>query len=579
MNAGRRTVRSQKKFAKDFYEVQRRQWQKSLFLLLILFVFYFFLVGFVAFVFLASIGLFIPGFSLFTGKTWNDFFLINLILSIGIAAFHFYDARFHGARFIRKRLQAESPDKEDIYHKRFSNTVDEMRLAAGLPRVTPYIISAFAVNSMALMEADKTPSIIVTEGLLAEFTRDELQAVVANELSHIIRGDTFYITLVCSLANFFERLREMAEPQERPQGQVGEVQDSGGGNPLVYAATSLSYVLMHLLSTLISRQRELLADAAAVELNRNPAALAQAIYKAHVSNSFIGDFSLSYSPLFLVPPGSKDISNGLLDRIFNSHPPLMKRIRQLAEMIPASPKKIIDEVLEMRKKREKARFVLHSKEEQASGGEKPPASLSDTQPEEGAVWAVRSPKGKWLGPYTLEQILSLRFFTLGIRTKNIQEDIEAAAGEFPQIRTGLHNLYHKKPVNPKRYNKCPRCRTPLRDTFYEGVALKICPSCQGKLVGSAVMSRIIARKEVAFSQRLLQKAADFRKDFLENPAGIRKIKREKSQDIYCPICGLKMQPRPFTYQYIIPVDKCFLCHKTWFDTDELEILQILIEER
>ncbi|MBW1711400.1 MAG: zf-TFIIB domain-containing protein, partial [Deltaproteobacteria bacterium] len=59
---------------------------------------------------------------------------------------------------------------------------------------------------------------------------------------------------------------------------------------------------------------------------------------------------------------------------------------------------------------------------------------------------------------------------------------------------------------------------------------------------------------------------------------IRKISREKTPDIYCPICGLKMQPRPFTYQYIIPVDKCFLCHKTWFDTDELEILQILIEK-
>jgi Zn-dependent protease with chaperone function/Zn-finger nucleic acid-binding protein len=569
---------SQKKFAKDFYEVQRQQWQKSLFLLLILFVFYFFLVGFVSFIFIVSIGLFIPGFSLFTGNTWSDFFLINIILSIGIAAFHFYDARFHGAQFIRKRLQAAVPDTDDVYHKRFVNTVDEMRIAAGLPRVTPYIISAFAINSMALMEADKSPSIIITEGLLAEFTRDELQAVIAQELAHIIRGDTFYITLVCSLANFFERLREMAEPQEKPQDQTGDVQDSGGGNPLVYAASSISSILMHLLSTLISRQRELLADAAAVELNRNPAALAQAVYKAHVSNSFIGDFSLSYSPLFLVPPGSKEISNGLLDRIFNSHLPLMKRIRQLADMVPTSPKKIIDDVLEIRKSREKARFVLYSREETATEGQ-PSASLGDIQPEEEAVWSVRSPKGKWLGPYTLEKLLSLRFFTLRIWTKNIQEGIEAAAGEFPQIRTGLHNLYHKKPVNPKRYNKCPRCRTPLRDTFYEGVALKICPSCQGKLVDSAVIDRIIARKEVAFSQRLLQKAADFRKNFLENPAGMRKINMEKPQDIYCPLCGLKMQPRPFTYHYVVPINKCFLCHKTWFDTDELEILQILIEER
>jgi Zn-dependent protease with chaperone function len=118
-----------------------------------------------------------PGISLFAGNSLQYFFLINLILSIVVAAFQFYDARFHGAKFIRKRLQAAVPDTNDRYHKKFINTIDEMRIAAGLPRVTPYIIPAFAINSMALIEADKNPSIVVTEGLLAEFTRDELQAV------------------------------------------------------------------------------------------------------------------------------------------------------------------------------------------------------------------------------------------------------------------------------------------------------------------------------------------------------------------------------------------------------------------
>ncbi len=571
-------MNAKKKFTKDFYEIQRKQWQKSLFLILILVVFYFFLVGLIFFVFIISIGLFIPGITLFSGDGWKDFFLINLILSLSVAAFHFYDARLHGAQFIRKRLQAFVPDKEDRYHKQFINTVEEMRLAAGLPKVTSYVISAFAINSMALMEADKSPSIIVTEGLLAEFTRDEIQAVIAHELAHIIRGDAFYITLVCSLANFFERLREMTEPQNSSQSEIGEIKDSRGGNPLLYMAASLSSILMHLLSTLISRQRELLADAAAVELNRNPAALARAIYKAHVSNSFIGDFNASYTPLFMVPLRSKDISDGLLSRIFNSHPPLMKRIRQLAEMIPTSPAKIIDSVLEIRKRREQARLILYSRDETSLGGQKTQVFLDNLQLEEDCIWAVRDPKGKWLGPYSLEKILSLPFFTLKIWIKNTQEGIEALAGEFPQIRTGLKNLYQKKPVNPKRYNKCPRCRTPLRETFYEGVALKICPFCQGKLVDSSKMDRIIARMEVSFSDYLAKKAADFRENFLQNPARIRKLNREKSQDIYCPMCGSKMLPRPFTYQYIIPINKCFRCQKIWFDTDELEILQLLIEK-
>jgi len=572
-------MNSKKKFARDFYEIQRKQWQKSLLLFLILFIFYFFLVGFVSFIFIISLGLFIPGISLFAGNSLPSFFLINLILSIVVAAFHFYDARFHGAKFIRKRLQAAVPDTNDRYHKQFINTIDEMRIAAGLPRISPYIIPVFAINSMALIEADKTPTIIVTEGLLAEFTRDELQAVIAHELAHIIRGDTFYITLVCSLANFFERLREMAEPQDRPMGQIGKAQGTGGGNPLVYLAASISSLLMHLLSTLISRQRELLADATAVELNRNPAALARAIYKAHVKNSFIGDFNLSYSPLFIVPPESKGISDRLFSRIFNSHPPLMKRVRQLAEMVPTSPARIIDAVLEIRKMRKQARSILHSKEETSTGVQKPPALWDNIQSGEEGIWSVRSPKGKWIGPFSLEKILSLQFFTPRIWTKNIQEGIEAAAGEFPQIRTGLRNLYHKKPVNPDRYNKCPRCQTMLKDTFYEGVALKICPSCKGQLVDSSVIDRIIARREVAFSDHLVKKAADFKENFLQNPVRTRKLNMEKSQAIFCPICGSKMLSRPFTYQYIIPVDKCFSCNKTWFDPDELEILQLLIERR
>ena len=184
-------------------------------------------------------------------------------------------------------MLAHLPESGDRYHKRFINTLDEIRIASGLPKVKAFIIPAFAINSMALIEADKTPCILVTEGLLAEFTRDELQAVIAHELAHITRGDTFYITLICSLANVFERLRQAVEPEKPSQGHPGRTQDTGGGIPLLYFAATISALIMHLLSTLISRQREILADAAAVEISRNPAALAKAIYKAHIKNSFM----------------------------------------------------------------------------------------------------------------------------------------------------------------------------------------------------------------------------------------------------------------------------------------------------
>lgn len=563
-------------FARDFYAVQRTQWQKSLLLFLLLIIFYFFLLGFVTFVFIISLGFIFSGRYLLAGKGLETFLLINLGATIAIAAFHFYDARKHGAAFIRKRLQAGPPDTADRYHKQFQNTIDEIRIAAGLPLVKPYIIPAFAINSMALIEADKSPSIIVTEGMLAEYTRDELQAVIAHELAHIIRGDTFYITLVCSLANIFEKLRQAAEPDEEFSGQPGKSQDAGGGNPLLYAAATISAGIMHLLSTLISRQREILADAAAVELNRNPAALARAIYKAQVKNSFVGDFNLTYSPLFIVPPESKGDSEGFFSRIFNSHPPLMKRIRVLADMVPTTPAKIIEAVWEIHKNREDARDILSSPDE--TSNEPVPNTQGPDLLEQG-IWTARDPKGAWQGPFNLEEILSLRFFTPGILLKNLQEGITATAKEFPEVKAGLRSQYQKKPIDPAKQNKCPRCRISLQDTFYEGVAIKICSQCQGKLIDTAVIERIIARKEVAFSEHLTKKAQEFRETYMWNPVKLKKINWRNSPQIFCPHCGTKMLPRPYTYQYIIPVDKCLSCYKTWFDADELEILQILIESR
>jgi Zn-dependent protease with chaperone function/Zn-finger nucleic acid-binding protein len=569
-----------KNLARNFYEVQRKQWQKSLFLFLILVAFYFVAVGFVVFIVLAGLGLFLPSDSFPLINNTQTFIWISLGLALLIAVYHFYDARRFGADFIRKRLQAHPPEPEDRYHLQFANAVEEMRIASGLPKVNAFVIPAFAINSMALIESDNSPSIIVTEGLLADFTRDELAAVIAHELAHIVRGDTFYVMLVCSLANFFERLRQAAEPEEQaPVIQTHPGTDYRGGQFLVFLAASLSGFFMHLFSTLISREREILADAAAVEFSRNPAALARAIYKAHVKNSFVGDFNLTYSPLFIVPPESKGESDSLLSRIFNSHPPLMKRVKLLAAMVPATPATIIQEVLEIQSQRERARITLaaHSESDPQSPGIS--ESPVDTDSGEGKIWSVCDSKGKWLGPFNLEEVLTLQFFTPKLRTRNLQEDVTAQAHEFPQIRTGLRKLYSQKPLNPSRHNRCPRCRTSLQDTFYEGVAIKACTECGGKLIDAGVMDRIITRKEVAFSDELQKKAQEFKDNFMWNPIHTMKIDMRNSPHIYCPNCGHKMLPRPYNYHYVVAVDKCLSCQKIWFDRDELEVLQILIEDR
>jgi Zn-dependent protease with chaperone function/Zn-finger nucleic acid-binding protein len=509
---------------RDFYELQRRQKRRSILVLAVLVVFYFLAIGIVALAAFLSFG------ALAAPRWLSASSLMRLLLwvlgvALLIAVFHYYDARKFGAAFIMKRLEAQKPDLSDRYHKQLADTVEEMRIASGLPQVRPYVIPSFAVNSMALIEKDGTPAVGVTEGLLADCTRDEMQAVAAHELAHVSRGDAFYVTLVCSLANFLERLREALVPEDT--GDENARGGARGGAPpvLIYGALALSSFVMHLLSTLLSREREILADAAASEIGRNPAALARALYKAHLKSSFVGDFSLTYSPLFIIAPAlSSDEEEGFWSRLLNSHPPLMKRIRLLAQQVRLRPAQVIDQVREEQREREEARTLVRSRAEV-------PAS---------------TPMETGMG-----------------------------GGPAPGRRAPIP----AQTAVAKALNRCPRCRALLVDTFYEGVGVRACASCGGKLVPYSGLDRIILRREVTFSKALAAKAASFRQEVTLNPVKRQRVREKFLPGLCCPGCGQRMLARPYNYQYFVPVDKCLDCHKIWFDADELELLQILVEKR
>jgi heat shock protein HtpX len=574
------------KLPRDFYEIQKSQRGKSLLLFAAVLLFHFVALGLIALAFVASFGLILHWGALASPSFWPRFLLFDLIAAAVVAAIHFQDARRNGPAFILRRLQAATPDANDRYHVQFLDTVDEIRIAAGLPRVNAYVLPSFAVNSLALIEADGTPAVAVTEGLLAEGTRDELQAVAAHELAHIARGDAFYLTLVCSLANLFEKFKDALEPEADDRPSCGDGPREAAFPPLLfYVTVALSALVMRLLSMLVSRERELLADAAAVELCRAPESLARAIYRAQVKNSFVGDFSLSYAPLFIVRPDSRDTPDNLLGRIFSSHPPLMKRLDALAAMVRKKPGAIVRAVWEEERTREKARGVLHSYEEAQKEQlelfpEPGDGSGSLPPPDEARIWLLAAPTEEgWEGPFTTGELVCRPRFSPIMRVKNTQEGVAAGAREFPQIRLALRNLARKKPLSPGRENLCPRCRVPLAETFYEGVAIRACGRCRGRLVDMASVDRIIARREFAFSEALVQKAREFRDRVILNPLKKQKMAPGLGERIPCPNCGYGMVLRPYNYQYFVPVDKCLSCSRIWFDTDELEVLQILIEMR
>ncbi len=564
--------------AKDFYEIQSKQWKKSILILTALVIFYFVAFGLIALAFLLSLGVFVADLKVWTGPFLWKWMMGVLAVAAIVGLVHFFEARRTGAAFILKRLDARLPDISDRYHQQYVNVVEEMRIACGLPWVKAYVLPQFALNSMALVEADGTPCVVVTEGLLADCTRDELQAVAAHELAHISRGDAFYVTLVCSLAGFLEKLREAMEPEEAPAQERAKTGRGGAPPALIYLTVAFSSLVMRLLSMLLSRERETLADAAAVEICRNPTALARALYKAHLKSSLIGDFGLAFSPLFIVAPGLTGDSDSFLSRLFNSHPPLMRRIKQLARMVGLKPAHIIDQVWEGQKLREEARTVLLSLEERRAdtveAGEEISSGVSEDRP-----WLIQDVKGKWQGPFTLEELISLPYFHPLRIVKNVTEDVAGRAREFPHVRLALQRMAEKKPVDPAKKDRCPQCGLRLRETFYEGVTIKSCPHCGGKLVDSGKMERILLRREFGFSESLIEKARHFKEGFLLNPVKKYRAKEKDARQFGCPECGTRMVVRPYSYQHFIPVDKCLACGKIWFEADELEIVQALVEKK
>ncbi len=562
----------------DFYAVQRRQSRTSALLLIPLFLFYFLAFFLAASVCLVFVNLLVGGGA---GSALSAQFLsLNFFAALLVALIHFYDARKLGARFIRERLEAKPPDPTDRYHRRFSNLVEEMRIAAGLPRVDCYVLPSLAINSLALVEAEGTPSVLVTEGLLADCTREELQAAVAHELAHILRGDAFYVGLVCSLANLFERVRQAVEPASAHSSAAAEEQQSYALQLLLGGMVSVSELIMLLLSTLMTRQREILADATAVQLCRNPMALARVIYKAHLKRSFIGDFSSTYGPLLIVPPESEGAGGqeGFWAKLFSSHPPLSKRMELLGGMADTSAAAIVEQVWQIQQRREDAKGRLRSFEAlpvQAGGETVEP----ETEPHEVArPWMALDPEGEWQGPLSLEELLVLPDFSPLMILRNLNGGIEAKARTFGQVHRAMGDLYRSGPVDAKRKGRCPRCESALAELDYEGVPLRACPGCGGKLVGTRRVERILARREVAFSRDLHEKAQRFKERFFVNPLRMKEIEREQP-NLFCPNCGTKMLSRPYSYAYFVPVDKCLACQHIWFDADELEMLQILIEEK
>jgi Zn-dependent protease with chaperone function/Zn-finger nucleic acid-binding protein len=127
---------------------------------------------------------------------------------------------------------------------------------------------------------------------------------------------------------------------------------------------------------------------------------------------------------------------------------------------------------------------------------------------------------------------------------------------------------------------CPCCGAGLATASYEGVDVTVCPRCGGRLVSGAQIGKLLARREVAFTdeQRRLADLVSTGGDHLRRAAVLSRGHHGVPL-VACPRCAAPMMRRHYSYEHAVEVDHCSICDVTWFEKDELEVLQLLVERQ
>jgi heat shock protein HtpX len=233
------------------------------------------------------------------------------------------------------------PVTRDV-HPQLWNVVEEMKIAAGLPTMPKvYIINDPAPNAFATGRSPESASVAVTAGLLGRLNRDELQAVIAHEISHILHRDILYVTLAGIMLGGIVLLSQ-GLMRGMYWGSMGSRRryssDRGGGQAqivlllIAIAVAILAPIMAQLLYFALSRRREYLADAGAARLTRYPEGLASALEKiANDPAPQLAAANDATAPLYIVNPFKKKGFRSLSD-LTSTHPPISERIRILRNM-------------------------------------------------------------------------------------------------------------------------------------------------------------------------------------------------------------------------------------------------------
>jgi heat shock protein HtpX len=258
------------------------------------------------------------------------FFVVTTFL---VAGWQYWMYRTYGGEYVAESVGGIKidPRTNNPYEKQLLNIVQEIALASSLPIPSVYILPVDQINAFAAgMTSDKA-AIAITQGTLKKLNRDEVQGVIAHEFGHIYNKDMkITLQLAAMVMGFFFILYLALRILQFSSYRRSDGDNQRGANPILVAALvlivvgTMTWFFGSILKASVSREREYLADACAVQFTRNPAGISNALRKIALDTQVdeMPKEGTSISHLYLDDRGG-------LSSIFATHPPLKKRIEAI----------------------------------------------------------------------------------------------------------------------------------------------------------------------------------------------------------------------------------------------------------
>ena len=285
----------------------------------------------------------------------RDFYLVNgelvgfpvlMVAAQVFAGVQSLVSYYSGASLVLLSVHARPLTADSAQHAMVLDVINEMAIAARMAPPKPYLMDDPSPNAFATGRDPAHSVICVTQGLVDQMDREEIQGVIGHEMSHVADYDIRTMMMIAVMVGGIAMLSDFVYRWMFFGGFGGRRSSNNDRDNQAAMLVTLAVIILaavapifsQLLAMAVSRQREYLADASSVEFTRNPRALLRALEHIAKIESPLKQGTAGTAHLFIVNPreGLRDDSEGFFANLFSTHPPLSKRIARLQALLGTS---------------------------------------------------------------------------------------------------------------------------------------------------------------------------------------------------------------------------------------------------